>query len=553
MRETSKLWEALREKNANVEYKWEIEGETYGADAEISHSVSLSLFEDFGIGNATIAKLTLHIVAEEIPRGAKIQRYVRRNDGDSVTEWMPAGVFWTNRRSCEEDEWTVEAYDAMRRADAVFLEEGDPEVWPRPLSEVMNEICTRIGVTLDSRTVLQNYSVAYPNDLTMREILGHIATAHCGNFVITGSGTLYLVPLIPKGTADDLGEDFVDCADNGKREPISRVTIWYADEEAVSVGDDTGLTLQADCPWITTEIASSILEAVKGYSYQAFSATAVNVDPAHELGDPLLLGGLSCIIAKIEDDGSGFPDISAPGSLEDKDEYPDEGPLQKELGRTVKLGQDYYGTSIDRTNGLTVQRINALGGVNARAVFNSDELSFYNESGAKVLYFDPATGKFKFVGDVDVQNGSININDKFVVDENGDVKMSGKSSIYGGKYYAGDPEDDKGYSEMTSSGFQVINALGQLKLLFGYTSSEYDYPFIELGSGDNSSGSKGLLKKFQDGLWIGNNAPKNASGVFSPRSDYIGLFFSFTDNAAYVVSGRDMSNIYTGDAIAKFG
>lgn len=553
MRETSELWKELRARHADIEAKWDIAGVEYGADAEISHRIEHALYDDLSIGNATIAKLTLHIIAADIPRGAKIQRYIRLVSGDTVSEWVKAGTYWTNRRSSDEDDWTLEAYDAMRKADAVYLAEGDTGTWPRTVSSVVSDICDRIGVTLDSRTSLQNYAVEYTNDLTMREILGHIAAAHGGNFIITSDETLYLVPLVPVGEADDIGDNLVDCINNGKREAITRVMLWYDDENAFSAGDETGMTLEVDCPWATKTMASNVLALVSGYAYQAFTASAVDLDPAHELGDPVLVSGLTSVLAKLEDNGDGFPDISAPGELEEEDEYPSEGPLQRELNRTVKLGQSYYGTTIDRESGLTVQKVNPLGGVETRAVLNSDELAFYDENGNVALYFDTSTGKYKFVGDVTVQKGSININDQFIVDEDGNVSMSGEASIYGGRYYAGTPDDNEGYSEMSSTGFRVFNSLGQLKLLFGYNTSDLDYPFIELGAGGGAAKSKGLIKKFVDGLWIGNDEPKYDSGYFSPASGYIGLFFSFTDNKAYVVSGSSMMNIYTGDAVARFG
>lgn len=553
MRETTELWKTLRAANADIEVKWNINGTEYYANSEVSHRIEHTLFDDVSIGNASTAKLTLHIIALDIPRASKIQRYIRLTSGDSATDWVKAGTFWVNRRSSDDDDWTLEAYDAMRKADAPFLGEGDTGTWPRTTRNVIEEICARIGVTLDERTNLKNYSIEYPNDLTMREMLGHIAAAHGGNFIITHDETLYLVPLLPNGTADDIGDDLASCFDNGKREAISRVTLWYDDDNYYTAGTDTGLTLEADIPWATKTIANAVLAAVNGYAYQAYSAAKANIDPAHELGDPLTVNGLASVLAQIDDDGGGFPDIAAPGKLEDADEYPVEGPLQRALNRTVKLGQSYYGTTIDRESGLTVQKVNALGGLDTRAVINSDTLAFYDEDGEPVLYFDPSTGKYKFVGDVTVQEGSININDKFVVDEDGNVEMSGEASIFGGKYYAGSPEDEQGYSEMTSTGFSVVNALGQVKLVFGYVSSNFDYPFVELGSGDGASGTKGLLKKFQDGLWIGNDAPKSATGMFSPQSGYIGIFFKFSDNKAYVVSGTNMLNLYTGDTVARFG
>ena len=92
-----------------------------------------------------------------------------------------------------------------------------------------------------------------------------------------------------------------------------------------------------------------------------------------------------------------------------------------------------------------------------------------------------------------------------------------------------------------------------VKLRFGYTTDDEDYPFIQLGSGSGASADYGLVKKFSDGLWIGNSEPEDESGDFAAKTGYNGIFFRFSDNTAYIVNGKTMKNIYTGAAIAKFG
>lgn len=68
---TSALWQTLlRDRNARREYAFDINGVWYGPEAEVDHSVSSSLFDSFGIGNATSAALTMSLYADEIsPRG----------------------------------------------------------------------------------------------------------------------------------------------------------------------------------------------------------------------------------------------------------------------------------------------------------------------------------------------------------------------------------------------------------------------------------------------------------------------------------------------------
>ena len=119
--QTSNLWGSLwRMKNTEKEYAFDIAGVWYGSEAEVSHSVKNGLFQELGIGNAATAKLSLKIFAENIPWGAVIRRYVRLVNGEQHSEWIPKGVFFTNKRSVDEGLWDIEAYDVMRKAESVW-------------------------------------------------------------------------------------------------------------------------------------------------------------------------------------------------------------------------------------------------------------------------------------------------------------------------------------------------------------------------------------------------------------------------------------------------
>lgn len=196
--ETSNLWkELLRTAGTEKEYQFDIDGIIYGSSAEISHHVTNGLFDDMGIGNARTATLSLTLVADSIPRGATIKRYVRLRNGESVSEWIPKGVFFANRRSEDDGIWEIEAYDAMRKAEQVWVPDQSL-VFPLPVPAAVSEIVRIIGVNIDSRTTLDpSYTIDYPaNEDTLRDELCYIAAAHAGNWIMTDAGELYLVPLI---------------------------------------------------------------------------------------------------------------------------------------------------------------------------------------------------------------------------------------------------------------------------------------------------------------------------------------------------------------------
>lgn len=132
-----------------------------------------------------------------------------------------------------------------------------------------------------------------------------------------------------------VGLDITGFENTGKYKPISRVTLMVDDENVLTAGDDTGLEITASCPHATQTMVNAILSQLQGYEYQSFTADAANLDPSAELGDGVTVSGLYSFISRLEDDGEGFPSISAPGEVELEDEYPSAGPMTQEFNRKI--------------------------------------------------------------------------------------------------------------------------------------------------------------------------------------------------------------------------
>ena len=354
MRETSEIWKQLvAEKSSAVKYKFIIDGVEYTDADEVEHSVQSELFEELGIGNATISQLSLSLYAEVIPRGAKVERFVQLQSEDRLTasEWLPAGVFYTSRRGSDDGLWKIEAYDAMRKAKVVWSP-NNAHVFPMPMSDAVTEFCRILDVELDDRTILSAaYTIDYPaNDYTIRNVLQYIAAAHGGNWIITPEGKLRLVPLVPTGDPHAIGLDLTELEDNSLCQPVSRVILLADSENYYEAGNDSGLTIEADCPYATAEMAAAVLSAVQGYEYQQYTASAVRIDPAAELGDPVIVGDMTSLIVSMTDDGLGFPDISAPGEEEAEDEFVKAGPMAQKIDRKIAETRSFITKTAEEIN-----------------------------------------------------------------------------------------------------------------------------------------------------------------------------------------------------------
>lgn len=132
-----------------------------------------------------------------------------------------------------------------------------------------------------------------------------------------------------------VGRDVTSFADKGKYKPISRVTLLVDDENSLTAGDDTGMEVIASCPHATQPMVNALLQTMKGYRYQAYEASAANIDPAAELGDGVTVGGIYSPLSKLSDDGRGYAGISSPGEAEMEDEYPSEGYITQEFNRKI--------------------------------------------------------------------------------------------------------------------------------------------------------------------------------------------------------------------------
>lgn len=196
----------LADKNHCVETKLSIAGVEYSQADIVKDSLRVygGLYSTFGIGNCSARQIDVELYPKgTIPRQAKIEVFARLRLGEQVSEWIPKGVFFFSTRKTDRvtGVLSVHGYDAMLKAEETWLDSSyDAENWPMPAATAVADIAQRIGVAVDSRTVLDaTFPMQYPvdaaGDMTMREALSRIAVANAGNWIITDAGKLLLVGL----------------------------------------------------------------------------------------------------------------------------------------------------------------------------------------------------------------------------------------------------------------------------------------------------------------------------------------------------------------------
>lgn len=143
----------------------------------------------------------------------------------------------------------------------------------------------------------------------------------------------------------------------------------------------------------------------------------------------------------------------------------------------------------------------------------------------------------------------------FVLDlDKGTLRMKGSNrleSADGNSYIALEGNEFVLYAKSdTSESFQDIAHLGYTE-----DSEGYDYPYLLLGTTkpeDSDYDNTGLIKMFQNGLYIGNSAPRLATGNFLGMSGAAGLFVYTQSPMAAVVTGFELDPLFTGHVDAVF-
>lgn len=277
---------------------------------------------------------------DEIAESAAVEVLCRLTDGTAATvcsEWLTFGTFYIAKRGDKTNSGLVEleCYDAMLKANTKYFPDTITESWPKPMSEVVEEIAELMGVTVDERTVIKTgdaYKVLYNSRHSAYQVLCYIAACHGGNFVITENNTLRLIPLVSAPSADEVPEGVLNVPAvlgslvTGAPVTVTGVKLTNTDGTAFTAGTTDGavLTVQS-IPYAVQSIADDLLADYEGLRYVPFTAKKAIYDPAAELGDFVAIGDrvVSVLYAQTLTLNHGFrANIEAPTSQESTSEYP---------------------------------------------------------------------------------------------------------------------------------------------------------------------------------------------------------------------------------------
>ena len=143
----------------------------------------------------------------------------------------------------------------------------------------------------------------------------------------------------------------------------SKVILNIDDETQASSGSGSGRTLELDNPLFGSQaVAAKILQRLRGYQYQPYSAQGAFVDPAAEMGDAISVNDVYGGIYTRERNFSRLmiTDVSAPNDEEINHEYKYETPTERKLKREMEDVRATFAIQSDRIEA----RVAKIGGNN---------------------------------------------------------------------------------------------------------------------------------------------------------------------------------------------
>lgn len=372
------------------EHRVRISGYDYYDDAIASLKITGGLFSEnrFSFGGRFARSIDIELYPSPYatpPRMASIRVYVRVVNDTKTSTWVTIGEFFIDTRETNDlGLMHITGYDAMLKAEKLYIDPGDVGQWPKKMIDVAEDIASKMGVILNTSS-LRDYDVQLPTGYTMREVLSFIAAANAGNWIINPSGYLELIEAGITPASQSIGRNVKEFETGPVQSGWTRVIVNTGDDTYVEAGDETGETFEVFCPWGTTEMAQYILNRIANYKYRPYEARGAIIDPALEIGDSVNIDGTVYLLASIEmtHDALCAADISAPTDKEIDHEYPYISSLNRQIKRrlqtietTLYVGPESIVASVKDIDGRITQVSQTADKINWLVASGTDATNF---------------------------------------------------------------------------------------------------------------------------------------------------------------------------------
>ena len=293
------------------------------------------------IGNTCASSVTFSIY---MPTVSLENKEITVFEGVKVNEeiqYIQLGIFTVTKQTSDGEYTSYEAYDRMYKADMPYFSDM---TFPSTDKAILNEICSKLGISLATNIVTAHTINEKPQGYTYREIIGYMAMLQGSNAVINADGNLELRwykdsgyvldghKYYQQGVTFTTSKDFII-----QKLTCNNTKSGSTEQSEITSGDGaTGLTFTN--PFMTQAILDEIYKKIGGFTFRPLTVKFVG-DYRLEVGDIITVnkGGVDYKVPIMqithECDGGLMDTVTSIGQSDTENTSVASGPITKQMER----------------------------------------------------------------------------------------------------------------------------------------------------------------------------------------------------------------------------
>lgn len=256
-------------------------------------------------------------------------------------KYIQLGKFTITKQTSDGEYTSYEAYDRMYKADMPYFSDM---TFPSTDKAILNEICSKLGISLATNIVTAHTINEKPQGYTYREIIGYMAMLQGSNVVINADGNLELRWYKDSGYVLDghkyyqQGVTFTTSKDFIIQKLTCNNTKSGSTEQSEITSGDGATGLSFANPFMTQEILNEVYKKIGGFTFRPLTVKFVG-DYRLEVGDIITVnkGGVDYKVPIMqithECDGGLMDTVTSIGQSDTENSNIASGPITKQMER----------------------------------------------------------------------------------------------------------------------------------------------------------------------------------------------------------------------------
>lgn len=293
------------------------------------------------IGNTCSSSVTFSIYMPTISLENKEITIFEGVKVGTEIKYIQLGIFTVTKQTSDGEYTSYEAYDRMYKADMPYFSDM---TFPSTDKAILNEICSKLGISLATNIVTAHTISDKPQGYTYREIIGYMAMLQGSNAVINADGNLELRwykdsgyvldghKYYQQGVTFTTSKDFII-----QKLTCNNTKSGSTEQSEITSGDGaTGLTFAN--PFMTQAILDEIYKKIGGFTFRPLTVKFLG-DWRLEVGDIITVnkGGVDYKVPIMqithECDGGLISAVTSIGQSDTENTSVASGPITKRMER----------------------------------------------------------------------------------------------------------------------------------------------------------------------------------------------------------------------------